>query len=175
MPDDDTPEAPPPRASRVPDADRDRDRDDRDDDYHPDGENAKYDDGNEITQNDTTWAVFAHIGVFVASFLAPLIILLAMGGKSPFVARHAKESLNHTITLALYTTLTLLVGTAVGFAVYYGVANQQIWPAYLFRSIVVLVGSLGLSVLNVVCVILATIAASKGKLYRYPLTVRLIG
>ena len=169
MPDDPTP---PPRAERHRDDRRDR----RDDDYHPRGEDARYDDdGNEITSNDVMWAVFTHIGTLVASFLAPLIILIAVGKTSPFVARHAKESLNHIISVVLYSTLMLLVGAAVGFAVYYGPANQQFWPAYIAFAVVSMVPALGLSVLNLVCLIFATLAASKAKLYRYPLTIRLIG
>src|SRR5438477_7156900 len=86
--------APPPqakRSSRRRDDHDDDEYDDRDDDYHR-GRKVHYDeDGSEITSEFAMWAVFAHIGVFLLGFIAPLVIWIAFRHKSPFVVRHAKE------------------------------------------------------------------------------------
>ena len=68
--------------------------------------------------DERTWAMFAHVGCDLAvvgvamAFLGPLIVLLVQGPKSPFVRRHAVESLNFQITLliALAAGIVLLGG-----------------------------------------------------------------
>jgi uncharacterized Tic20 family protein len=192
MPDD--PPAPPPDAEELqPDPvpplvlakrtdERDRRRDDRYDDeyedddrdarYHPRGRDVKYDeDGYEITQNDIMWAVFAYGGLFVASFLAPLVILFAV--KSPFVTRHAKASLNQFLTVLLITFIALILGAAVGFGTY--AATQEPMAGVFAGEGVYMLFALPLAVANIVYIILAIIAAAKGREYRCPYAIRFIG
>ena len=174
---------PPPRASRTAGPDRPRDdrydeedddEDDRDAAYHPRGRYAKYDeDGYEITSEHTIWAVFAHIGVLIVGFIAPLVIWLVFTKKSPFVVRHAKESLNHQITLTGLIFLLYGVAVAVGFAVY-GVTQEPI-AGVIVGYVIALVSALFLGIANIVFMIMATIAASKAQHYRYPITIRLFG
>jgi len=109
------------------------------------------------TSEERNWAVAAHVGSFVAAWLAlgllaPLIVLLAKGGESPYIRRHAVESLNFQIT----TLLVVVVGLILAF---------------------VLVGFLvliGWGILYLVVVILATVRASNGADFRYPFTLRLV-
>lgn len=173
--------APPPVLARRSD-DRDRrrddryeddyDDDDRDADYHPRGRHVKYDeDGYEITQNDILWAIFAYAGLFVASFLAPLIILFAV--KTPFVTRHAKASLNQFLTVLLITFIALILGAAVGFGTY--AATQEPLAGLFAGEGVYLLFVLPLAAANIVYIILAIIAAAKGKDYRCPYAIRFIG
>ena len=112
---------------------------------------------------ERTWAMFAHIGALIAAvvamaFLAPLLILLVQGPRSPFVRRHAMESLNFQITLliALATGGALSVLT-LGLAL-----------------IVVLPVALVIAVAALVFIILASVAANNGEDYRYPWTLRLV-
>jgi len=168
--------APPPRAqrSRRPrDDEQDNGYDDRDDDY-PRGRKAKYDeDGNEITSEMVMWAVFSHIGVFLLGFIAPLAIWIAFRHKSTFVVRHAKESLNHQISLTLLVFLCMAVAVAIGFGVY--AATQEPPAGIIVGYVLFLLTSMAIGILNLVTLILATIAAGKYHEYRYPFTVRLIG
>src|SRR4051794_31449463 len=99
----------------------------------------------------------AHVGVFVAAYIAlglvaPLIVLLVKGNDSAFVRRHAVESLNFQITALLAgivsAVLTLVV---IGF--------------FMLVALVIV---------YLIFVIMATVAASKGQEYRYPLTLRLV-
>lgn len=189
--------APPPvagrsRASDERDSDRDPDRDrgrrrrryeeddeydDPDERYRPRGRGRKFDEeGHEITSDDTMWAIFAHVGVFLLGLLAPLIILIIYSQKSPYVARHAKSSLNHQLSLMLYIFVWLAVAAGIGFAVY-GVAGGKDGPliGFVVGYILFLIGTIFLSIANLVFLIIATITASKGEYYRYPMTIKFVG
>ena len=84
--------------------------------------------------------------------LGPLVIWLAKRGDSAEIDAHGKESLNFQISMLIYGLISgVLCLILVGF---------------LLLAI--------LHILNVVLVIVASIQASDGKLYRYPLSIRLI-
>jgi uncharacterized protein len=104
------------------------------------------------TQDEKTMALLSHILTLVAWFIAPLIIYLLKKDESTFVAEHAKESLNFQITVG--------IGYIISFIL-----------------MILLIGVLMIAVLGVVALILiivATIKASEGKIYRYPFNLRLI-
>ena len=101
------------------------------------------------TSDEKTMALLAHVLTFVFPILAPLVIYLIKKDESSFVAYHAKESLNFQITL--FVICILLFITIVGILL--------LW----------IVGIIG-----AVLVIVATIRASEGKLYKYPFAIRLI-
>jgi len=109
------------------------------------------------TSEERNWAVVAHVGSLVAAwfamgFLCPLVVMLVKGDQSPFVRRHAVESLNFQISLLIYLIASgILVLLIVG----------------IFMLI-------ALGIFALVVIILATIAASNGQDYRYPLTIRLV-
>jgi uncharacterized protein len=106
-----------------------------------------------------TWKVLCHAtalaGFFVpwaGHILGPLIVWLAKRGDSPEIDEHGKESLNFQISMLIYNVIAgVLCLILIGFVI-------------LFI----------LHILNLVLVIVASIQASEGKLYRYPLTIRLI-
>ncbi len=113
--------------------------------------------GQATTPEDRNWALAAHVGSIVTAWvamglIAPLIVMLVQGPKSPFVRRHAVESLNFQINaLVITVVLGVLSGLLIGipFLIAYGIF-------YL------------------VVVIMATIKASQGEEWRYPMTVRVI-
>lgn len=123
-------------------------------------------DGAAATQVDRTWALLAHIGSLVAAwlalgFFAPLVVMLVKSDR-PFVRRHAVESLNFQISLLIYS----LVAAVVGFllvVVTLGVGLFVVVPVAVVLGLLVLA-----------LIILATVKASNGEDYRYPLTIRLI-
>jgi len=106
-----------------------------------------------------TWNVLCHAtalaGFFVpwaGHILGPLIVWLAKRGDSPEIDEHGKESLNFQISMLIYNVIAgLLCLVLVGF---------------IMLAI--------LHILNLVLVIVASIQASEGKFYRYPITIRLI-
>ena len=101
------------------------------------------------TSDEKTLALLAHVLTFVFPILAPLIIYLVKKDESSFVAYHAKESLNFQISLFIICFALFI--TIIGILVVWIVA-----------------------ILGYVFVIVATIRASEGRLYRYPFSIRLI-
>src|SRR5882724_7493248 len=111
------------------------------------------------SSNVRTWNVLCHAtalaGFFVpwaGHILGPLIVWLAKRGDSAEIDAHGKESLNFQISMLIYNLIAgILCLVLIGFVI------------------------LGiLHILNLVLVIVASIQASEGKLYRYPITIRLI-
>ncbi|PYJ73475.1 MAG: DUF4870 domain-containing protein [Verrucomicrobia bacterium] len=84
--------------------------------------------------------------------LGPLIVWLVKRGDSAEIDEHGRESLNFQISMLIYNLIAgILCLVLIGFVI------------------------LGiLHILNLVLVIVASIQASEGKLYRYPITIRLI-
>jgi uncharacterized Tic20 family protein len=101
------------------------------------------------TSDERTLAILCHLLTLFFWIFPPLIIYLVKKNESAFVAAHAKESLNFQITVAIIGIVLCL--TIIG---------------------ILLLWVLGIIVL--VLVIVATIKASENKLYRYPMTIRLI-
>jgi len=109
--------------------------------------------------NVQTWCVLAHatalVGFFVplaGHIVGPLIIWLSKREDSPEINAHGKESLIFQISMLIYNAVSaILCLVLIGF-VFLGV----------------------LHILNIIFVIIASIRASEGKLWRYPLTIRLI-
>ena len=109
------------------------------------------------TSEERNWAVAAHAGSFVAAYvllgvLAPLIVLLTKGKDSPFIRAHAVESLNFQISALIYLGVSALL-------------------------IIVLIGIpmlIGVGIFYLIVVIMASVKASEGRLYRYPLTIRMV-
>ena len=84
--------------------------------------------------------------------LGPLIVWLAKRNDSPEIDEYGKESLNFQISMLIYNVIAgVLCLVLIGFVI---------------LAI--------LHILNLVLVIIASIQASEGKFYRYPLAIRLI-
>ena len=106
-----------------------------------------------------TWCVLCHAtalaGFFVpwaGHILGPLIVWLVKRNDSPEIDEHGKESLNFQISMLIYNVIAgVLCLVLIGFVI---------------LAI--------LHILNLVLVIIASIQASEGKFYRYPLAIRLI-
>ena len=82
----------------------------------------------------------------------PLFIWLSKKDESALIAEHAKASLNFQISMTLYT---IIAGISIIFLI--GIPFLIIIP-----------------LVNLVCVILATVEADKGKLFNYPLSITFV-
>jgi uncharacterized protein len=111
------------------------------------------------SSNVRMWTVLCHASALAGFFvpwaghiLGPLIVWLAKRGDAAEIDEHGKESLNFQISMLIYNLIAgVLCLVLIGFVI------------------------LGiLHILNLVLVIVASIQASEGKLYRYPITIRLI-
>lgn len=109
------------------------------------------------TKDERKWAMFCHlsalsayIGVPFGSVLGPLVIWLLKRDESAFVDQHGREAINFHLSMALYIILaTLLCVILIGFPI-------------LFVLIA----------LSLVSVVIATVRASDGRSYRYPMTIQ---
>lgn len=101
------------------------------------------------TSDEKIMAILSHVLTFVAGFIAPLVIYLIKKDESAFVREHAKESLNFQISV--FIIIVVLFISVIGILLIWLVA-----------------------ILTFVLVIVATIKANEGKLYRYPFALRLI-
>lgn len=107
---------------------------------------------------ERTWTMLAHLSGLLA-FVGPLIVFLVYKDRSAAVAREARESLNFQISMAIYFTGLLVLGTVLTFVVV-GIFLMMLAPLVpLAAAVFAIVG--------------AVIANKKGA-YRYPLTIRLV-
>jgi uncharacterized Tic20 family protein len=116
-----------------------------------------------LAERDRNWAAASHWGPLAAAwlamaFLAPLLIMLTVGNDSPFVRRHAVESLNFQISLLIYSAAAILfsiVTIGIGLIIVIPVGIAAVVAALVF-------------------LIQASIRAANGEDYRYPLTLRFV-
>src|SRR5438067_7234988 len=106
-----------------------------------------------------TWCILAHATALVGflvpvagHIVGPLIVWLAKRQDSPEIDAHGKESMNFQISMLIWNVIAgILCLVLIGI------------PLLIL-----------LHILNIIFVIVASIQASEGKLYRYPLAIRLI-
>lgn len=108
-----------------------------------------------IPESERNWAMFCHLSSFAGlvvpfgGIIGPLICWSARRQDSEFVDRNGKASLNFQLSMLLYTIICIpLMFVIIGF---------------------VILG--GLIVLEYVTVIMASIKASRGEEYQYPLSI----
>ena len=104
------------------------------------------------SSDERTMAILSHALTFVGGFIAPLVIYLVKKDESTYVTEHAKESLNFQLTMLIAVFISIPL-------------------TLLIIGIFMLIG---IGLLSVICVIIASVKASENKLYRYPLNFRLI-
>lgn len=116
--------------------------------------------------DERVWGVLGHLSAIAASliglpFLGPLIVFLVFKDRSGFVRGHSAEALNMTISLVLCEIALTIVCTVV-----------SVVTLGFGAGIFLLTAVPGLVAL--VLAILAAVAANSGRVYRYPLILRLV-
>jgi uncharacterized protein len=106
-----------------------------------------------LSQSDERlWATLIHIGGILIGFVSPLIGYLLLKDRSSFVREHSRQALNFQITLAI----AYVVGWVLAFVLIGFLLIAAVW------------------VVNIIFSILAAVAANKGEMYKYPLTIQFI-
>jgi hypothetical protein len=108
------------------------------------------------TTNERNWGAMAHLSAFVQfigipAFVGPLAVWILKRDEA-YAAQQAKEALNFNISMAIYFVASLL-------------------------AIILLVGIVLVPVVAIawfILVIMATVKASNGEGYEYPMTIRFI-
>ncbi|NLA50260.1 MAG: DUF4870 domain-containing protein [Bacteroidales bacterium] len=111
-----------------------------------------------LPESERNWAMMCHLSSFAGYFfpfggiIGPLICWLSKKDESAWVLENGKASLNFQISMLLYMVLALpLCFIIVGI------------PILIF-----------LALLELICVIIASVKAAKGERYRYPISIPFI-
>ena len=113
-----------------------------------------------VTSSSTrTWCILCHASAllglffhFLGPIFGPLIVWILKRSEAAEIDAHGKESLNFQLSMLIYDAIALIL-------------------CFILIGIPILIL---LWILNTVFVIVASIKASEGQLYRYPLTIRFI-
>jgi len=111
-----------------------------------------------LSESERNWAMFCHLSTFASvivpfgGIIGPLICWSSKRYESPFVDKNGKEALNFQLSMLLYILVCIpLVFIVIG---------------------ILLI--IALIILELVCVITASIKAARGEDYRYPLSIPFI-
>ena len=112
----------------------------------------------ELSESERNWAMLCHLSAFAGFFfpfggiIGPLICWLSRKDDSTWVDQNGKRSMNFELSVLLYMILVIpLCFIIIGI------------PILIF-----------LGILKVVCIIVASIKASKGEEFKYPLSIPFI-
>jgi uncharacterized Tic20 family protein len=106
----------------------------------------------QITQDDKNLALLAHLGSLFGGFIVPLILWIVKKDESKFVSEHARKSLNFQLSMLIYVIVSFIM--------------------VFFIIGIFMMAALG--VFATVVMIIASVAASKGEDYNYPLCIDFI-
>ena len=108
--------------------------------------------------DERNWAVIAHASTFAGmlvpggNVLGPLVVWILKKDQMPEVGQHAKDALNFHLCLTIYLAVA----------------------AFLSVFLIGVPIMIGLGIMGLVVSILATVKASSGQRYKYPLTFPII-
>jgi uncharacterized Tic20 family protein len=148
-----------------------------------------------VSENQKNLGAFIHLSTFskyffpFANFFAPLL-LWTLNKEKPFVNEHGREAINFQLSILLYTILIglLFIPFFMVFAIdfvslidavdhtvnelrYQDIKNLSGYILLISLAVLMLAG---LFVFELYAVITATMEATKGKLYKYPLSIPFI-
>jgi len=107
--------------------------------------------------DERTYAIFCHLSLLAAQIIPivpALVLWLIKRNDSPFIDDHGREALNFQISITIY-----MIGAGI-----------LVIPT-LGLSILLVIG---VSIFALVVMIIASIAASRGEYYRYPMCMRFV-
>ena len=112
----------------------------------------------QLSESERNWAMLCHLSAFAGYFfpfggiIGPLICWLSRKEESTWVNENGKSSLNFQLSILLYMVLAIpLCFIIIGI------------PIEIF-----------LSVLELICVVIASVKASKGEIFKYPISIPFI-
>ncbi len=108
-----------------------------------------------LTETERNWAMLCHLSAFAGFFfpfgaiIGPLICWLSRRDESAWVNVNGRNSMNFQLSILLYIVLAIPL-------------------CFIVIGIPIIIGLL---TLKVICIIIASIKASKGENFRYPLVI----
>lgn len=111
-----------------------------------------------LTETERNWAMLCHLSAFAGFFfpfgaiIGPLICWLTRKDESAWIYVNGKNALNFQLSMLLYIFLAIpLIFIILGIPI-----------------------MMMLFILKIVCIIIASVKASKGELFKYPLAIPFI-
>jgi hypothetical protein len=111
-----------------------------------------------LSESERNWAMFCHLSTFSSliipfgGIIGPLICWSAKKNESVFVDKNGKASLNFQLSMLLYTIVCIpLMFIIIGFVFF-----------------------AALLIIELVCVIIASIKSAQGEDYNYPISIPFI-
>lgn len=111
-----------------------------------------------LSETERNWAMFCHLSAFTGFFfpfgsiIGPLICWMARRDESTWINENGKASLNFQLSILLYTVLSIPL-------------------CFILIGIPIVIA---LGTLKIICIIIASIRASKGEEFKYPLAIPFI-
>lgn len=105
-------------------------------------------------ENERLYSTLIHVGGIVIGFVSPLIGYLVLKDRSAFVRDNSRNALNFQITVTIALVVAYIL-TTVTFGILFFLP-------------------LAIAVVNIVFSILAAVAANRGEVYRYPLSIQFV-
>jgi hypothetical protein len=141
-----------------------------------------------LTTYERNQALYAHLsgllavtGLPFAHVVGPLVFyLMAKNGTSKFALDNAREALNFQITagIVMFVAIAAYVVAFLRLMLHMPLAHTENPPPEFYTGLgtafVFLAIALAYALFDFVCVILASVAVSKGISFRYPLSIRFV-
>ncbi|HEU4514505.1 MAG TPA: DUF4870 domain-containing protein [Nocardioidaceae bacterium] len=130
-----------------------------------------------VRDEERTWSMWSHLGpllvlvggmvlsagaLSIFAFVFPLVVMNTIGNRSAQVRAHAVESLNFQLSMLVYSVGLLVVSIVVGLL------------TLGFGLLVIVPVIIALAIFELVVMVLASVQASNGGFYRYPITIRFV-
>ena len=112
-----------------------------------------------VSHDERTYATLIHLSLLAHTVLSILAFGITLGmwlmkkDESAYINDHGREAVNFQISLGIYTIIASVL-------------------AFLLIGIPLLIA---IPIFGVVVMIIAAMAANRGELYRYPMTIRFLG
>jgi len=143
------------------------------------------------TSDNDNKAVLIHLSAFtgyliwfpLVSIIMPLIFWQAFKKDNSFVDHHGKEAVNFNLSFFIYNLIIGAIVTVLSFSTILKLAHldsdiessEVLNLIFSSSGIFIFIFSFSiLGIIKLILIILATVKAGQGEMYRYPLTIRLI-
>ena len=140
----------------------------------------------QLDPNQASHAAIIHISAFssligipLGSIVGPLITWLIWRDQSKFADENGKEAINFNLSILLYQFLVVTIGLIMFLSPILNISatdkSGQLGMILSLPGLWLFLTGIGLlSLIRIVLVLVATIKAGNGEMFRYPLTIRLI-
>ncbi len=116
------------------------------------------------TQEEFTLTIITHLGGIFASFIFALLVMLLT--KKSQVKKHAQNAFNWQVSFIIYLILAWILSFSSTFIMSNFSNMHLVFPFSLFTTI--------LTIINIAFCIIATLKASEGQIWPYPLSLNII-